>query len=147
MTQGLVGAEAIESLIPHRGAALFVREATLEGEFVHGEVAWDAQHPVLQGHFPGQPIVPGVFLVEAAAQLAGVWIASTYPQTPGLGMLAGIRKVLVHSPLLAEQPVRFSLKVNGSAGGLFSVSGVGSGDQGQKVVTLDLLIVVKQASQ
>src|ERR1017187_3597142 len=46
--------------------------------------------PFLRGHFPGQPLFPGVLLVEAAAQLAGV-VAQSDPQIrplPGLKLTA-----------------------------------------------------------
>jgi len=49
--------------------------------------------PFLRGHFPGEPLMPGVLLVEAAAQLAGI-VAQSDPNLPALpGLkLAAIRK-------------------------------------------------------
>src|ERR1700684_1590108 len=43
--------------------------------------------PCLRGHFPGDPILPGVLLIEAAAQLAGVVAQSD----PALASLAGLK--------------------------------------------------------
>src|SRR5204863_1021287 len=48
-----------------------------------GEYTVRGDEPFLRGHFPGEPLMPGVLLVEAAAQLAGV-IAQSDPQIPPL---------------------------------------------------------------
>ncbi len=138
-----LSAEAVRGFLPHRGHALFVEGACVDGESIKGDVVWAADHPVLQGHFPGLPIVPGVFLIEAAAQLGGVWIASTHRDKTGLGMLASVRRALVHQPLPAGTGIRYALKVAASGASFFSVSGVGSLADGQKVVTLDLVIAVR----
>src|SRR5256885_16823206 len=48
-----------------------------------GEYTVRGDEPFLRGHFPGQPLFPGVLLVEAAAQLAGT-VAQSDPQIPPL---------------------------------------------------------------
>ncbi len=48
-----------------------------------GEYRVRGDEPFLRGHFPGQPLLPGVLLIEAAAQLAGV-VAQSDPQHPPL---------------------------------------------------------------
>lgn len=52
-----------------------------------GEYRVRGTEPFLRGHFPGDPLFPGVLLVEAAAQLAGV-VAQSDPQ---IGPLAGLK--------------------------------------------------------
>ena len=39
---------------------------------VEGLVAFPAGHPIFEGHLPGEPLVPGVIVIEALAQLAGL---------------------------------------------------------------------------
>ncbi|MFO3795766.1 MAG: 3-hydroxyacyl-ACP dehydratase FabZ family protein [Anaerolineales bacterium] len=128
--------------LPHRGHALFIQEATVEGNRVTGSTSWSAEHPIMQGHFPGQPIVPGVFLIEAAAQLAGVGITCENPGTAGLGMLASVRRALIHRPLLADEEVKYTLQFNANGNGMFSISGIGW-TSNSKVITVDLSIAVR----
>lgn len=55
-----------------------------------GEYLVKGTEPFLRGHFPGEPIFPGVLLLEAAAQLAGVVAQSdpAHPAMPGLKLTA-----------------------------------------------------------
>jgi 3-hydroxyacyl-[acyl-carrier-protein] dehydratase len=61
-----------------------------------GEYRVRGDEPVLPGHFPGEPLFPGVLLVEAAAQLAGI-VAQTDCTIPPLGKLrlAALRNVKI----------------------------------------------------
>ena len=80
--------DALKSL-PHGPEFRFIdRLLALEpGKSGSGEYTVRGDEPFLRGHFPGQPIFPGVLLVEAAAQLAGT-VAQSDPQiTP----LAGVK--------------------------------------------------------
>jgi 3-hydroxyacyl-[acyl-carrier-protein] dehydratase len=67
-----------------------------------GEYRVRGDEPFLRGHFPGEPLMPGVLLVEAAAQLAGVVAQSDprIPPLPGLKLTA-LRAVKI---LGAAQP-------------------------------------------
>ena len=69
--------------LPHGPDFRFIdRVVKLEpGKSGSGEYTVRGDEPFLRGHFPGQPIFPGVLLVEAAAQLAGT-VAQSDPQIP-----------------------------------------------------------------
>src|SRR5690349_25117287 len=71
----LLDQSQIEALIPHRAGILFVREAWIvEDDHYRASVCWTMDSPGLSDHFPGQPVVPAVYMIEAAAQLAGIGI-------------------------------------------------------------------------
>ena len=80
--------------LPHRPPFVFVREVIDcdPGRSVHARTSFDANDPIFAGHFPGNPIVPGVILTEALAQTAGITAASGYPETKKpLFLLSAIR--------------------------------------------------------
>ena len=60
--------------LPHRAPFIFVDEVTelQPGESAVGRKVFAAEEPFFRGHFPGDPLVPGVILTEALAQLAGI---------------------------------------------------------------------------
>lgn len=58
------------------------------------------------GHFPGNPIVPGVILTEALAQTAGIAAASGYSENQRpLFLLSAIRTMKFFQPVRPEQPI------------------------------------------
>ena len=69
--------------LPHRPPFVFVREVVEcdPGKSVTARTMFDATDPMFAGHFPGNPIVPGVIITEALAQAAGIAAASGYPET------------------------------------------------------------------
>ena len=60
--------------LPHREPFVFVDEilAHSPGESAAGHKTFPADTPFFRGHFPGDPLVPGVILAEALAQVAGI---------------------------------------------------------------------------
>lgn len=89
MNDGL--AQALAAL-PHGPEFRFLdRLLTLEpGRSGSGEFTLRGDEVFLRGHFPGEPLLPGVLLLEAAAQLAGVVAQSdpAQPPLPGLKLTA-----------------------------------------------------------
>jgi 3-hydroxyacyl-[acyl-carrier-protein] dehydratase len=71
------------SSLPHAPPFVFVRELIDcdPGRCVRARTWFDADDPIFAGHFPGNPIVPGVIITEALAQAAGIAAASGYPET------------------------------------------------------------------
>jgi len=62
------------------------------GQSVDARTSFDPNDPMFTGHFPGNPIVPGVILTEALAQAAGIAAASGYPENAQpLFLLSAIR--------------------------------------------------------
>ena len=87
-----MNAAEIEAVIPHRPPFRFVDEIVDidPGIRADGRLEITGDEWFLQGHFPGNPIVPGVIMVEACAQVAAV-CALTHPDHQGkFGVFAAI---------------------------------------------------------
>ncbi len=82
----------ILNCLPHRYPFLLVDKVTeidLEGGRILGVKNVTYNEPFFQGHFPGNPIMPGVLIIEALAQIGGILMFQKgYPQ---LKVLASIR--------------------------------------------------------
>jgi 3-hydroxyacyl-[acyl-carrier-protein] dehydratase len=78
------------SLLPHRDPFRFCTRVTQikPGEYAEGVWVLKGDEPFFQGHFPGRPLVPGVLIAEALAQVSG--LAGAKPQVADSGMLAHI---------------------------------------------------------
>jgi len=82
----------IEALIPHREPFLLIDRVTeLEpGVRAVAEHDFTGDEWYLRGHFPGNPIVPGVILAESCAQTATLMAMALADYRDGLGLFAGI---------------------------------------------------------
>ena len=111
-------ANALKSL-PHGPEFRFVdRLLSLEpGVSGVGEYLVRGDEPWLSGHFPGAPILPGVLLVEAAAQLAGV-VAQNDPVIPPLPelKLTALRSVKILGSARPGERVRLEARIMGRFG-------------------------------
>lgn len=85
----------IEALIPHREPFLLIDRVTeLEpGVRAVAEHRFTGDEWYFAGHFPGNPIVPGVILVESCAQTATVMAMALPEYRDGLGLFAGIEEM------------------------------------------------------
>lgn len=86
-------AREIEALIPHRWPMLLVDrivEYDREQQRIVGVKAVTATEWVFQGHFPGLPVMPGVFQVEALAQTMAIYVAKQEGFGDRIGLFGGI---------------------------------------------------------
>ena len=83
--QTLIDLEEIQKILPHRYPFLLVdRITSLEkGKRVVGLKNVSINEPFFQGHFPGRPIMPGVLIAEAMAQVGGILALYVPPGAPG----------------------------------------------------------------
>lgn len=90
--------EEIKRLLPHREPMLLVDEIEVDGEGVaHGKYHVRGDEFFLQGHFPGNPVVPGVILCEIMAQACGLLLGDAIVgKTP---MYTGLDKVRFRAPV------------------------------------------------
>jgi len=115
-----IAAKAL-SLLPHGAEFRFVdRLLELEpGKRGVGEYRVRGDEPFLRGHFPGNPLMPGVLLVEAVAQLAGVVAQSDPAVLPSSGLkLAALRAVKISGTARPRDVIRIEAQVTGRLGNL-----------------------------
>ncbi len=106
--------EWILSVIPHRYPILLV-DRVLEMEPKKRIVALKnvtISEPVFLGHFPGRPVLPGVFLVEGMAQAGGLLLLHDMPNRENkLLLFAGIEEAKFRRPVVPGDQVRYEVEV------------------------------------
>ena len=110
--------------LPHRDPFLFIDEGVSleEGSNIHAVMYVKNDSVFLEGHFPGNPIVPGVILIEAMGQASGILGFKTMDKTPEEGsiyVIAGVDKARFRQRVLPEDKVDIFSKVLGSTRGIW----------------------------
>jgi 3-hydroxyacyl-[acyl-carrier-protein] dehydratase len=118
--------------LPHRPPFVFVREliACVPGESAECATSFDQDDPMFAGHFPGNPLVPGVILTEALAQTAGIAGASGYPENEKpTFLLTAIRHMKFFQAVRPNERVILRAKKLADVNGLmqFEVEAVANG--------------------
>jgi 3-hydroxyacyl-[acyl-carrier-protein] dehydratase len=115
--------------LPHGPEFRFIDRLTALDPGKHGvaEYRLRGDEPFLRGHFPGQPLMPGVLLIEAAAQLAGT-VAQSDPQIPPLAglKLTALRGAKILGSATPGEVIRLEARVNGRLGNLVQASATAS---------------------
>lgn len=126
--------KALQSL-PHGPEFRFVdRLLSLEpGKQGTGEYLVRGDEPYLRGHFPGAPLMPGVLLVEAGAQLAGI-VAQSDPSLAPLAQLklTALRAVKILGSARPGERVMLEASIGGRLGNLIQAKA--SASIGQVVI-------------
>lgn len=124
--------DALASL-PHGEAFRFVDEVTVLEGGKSGEGIYQVKgtEAFLEGHFPGNPLMPGVILVEAIAQLGGV-VAQSDPDIAPLKdlRLSGIRAAKILGAAFPGEQLRVKATVEGRLGGMIQIVGSVEGPNG-----------------
>ena len=105
---------AIMEILPHRYPFLLLdRVLELEeGKRIVALKNVSSNEPFFQGHFPGNPIMPGVLVVEAMAQAGAVLLLHTRPESRGrIVYFAGIDKAKFRRPVVPGDPLRLVVEV------------------------------------
>jgi 3-hydroxymyristoyl/3-hydroxydecanoyl-(acyl carrier protein) dehydratase len=131
--------EEIEKLIPHRPPFLWIdRVEELEaGLRCVAVLHVDRENPIFAGHFPGRPVLPGVLMIEAVAQTAGVMLGATGPAERVL--LAAVNRFKFLRPVVPGDCLRIETRKLTQAANMAYIEGT-STMNGEKVASGELSV-------
>jgi len=114
----------IMQYLPHRYPFLLVdRIIDLQpGKSITGIKNVTFNEPFFQGHFPGQPIMPGVLIIEAMAQVAGIAAFSSGMEGKAVYFMS-IEKAKFRRPVVPGDQLRLEIKVLQQRGNVWKFSG------------------------
>lgn len=126
----MIDINGIQNLLPHRYPFLMVdRIIELEPNAkAVGIKNVTVNEPFFQGHFPGNPIMPGVLIVEAMAQIAGVLAFGSGVQGNAVFFMS-IEKAKFRKPVVPGDQLKMEIKVLQQRGNVWKFSGVGIVDE------------------
>jgi len=112
--------DAIKEIIPHRYPFLLLDriEELVEGERAVGIKNVTANEPFFPGHFPDYPVMPGVLIVEALAQVGAVALLSVDANKGKLALFAGIDKVRFKRQVRPGDALRLEVTITRSRGAI-----------------------------
>ena len=106
--------EEIKKLIPHRNPFLFIEQCKIiqRGKIGESFRTFHESEYFFEGHFPNNPIVPGVVIVEAMAQTAGVVVSENLINTNDQSVLfMSINKAKFRKPVLPNYKIKFYVEL------------------------------------
>lgn len=102
----------IQSIIPHRYPFILIdRVIKIEGNKAVGIKNVTINEPFFQGHFPGHPVMPGVLITEAMAQLGAVLILSKEEYRNCIPYLAALDKIRFKTPVVPGDQLRIEVEI------------------------------------
>ncbi len=129
----VIGIEEIMRVLPHRYPFLLVDRVIEyeEGKRVVGIKNVTINEPFFQGHFPGHPIMPGVLIIEAMAQVGGILLMGTVPDPESkVVYFTSLNDVKWRKPVRPGDQLRFELEVVQIRGPMCRMRGAAKVDGG-----------------
>ena len=126
--------EELKALLPHRDPMLLLDSVTLDDDGVaHGKLAITGEEFFLQGHFPGNPLLPGVIQCEILAQtccvLLGVQPGDVQPAAPtpaqATPVYTGLTNVKFRRPVRPGETIETEVRITRQRSQFYWASGVG----------------------
>lgn len=135
----------ILSILPHRYPFVLIDRVTeiKAGESVRGHKCVSYNEPWFPGHFPGRPIMPGVLIVEALAQIGGILAHATDPFDPAakLMLFLGIDKARFRRPVVPGDKLELHVSILQRRSSVWKLKGEASVD-GARAAEAELLAAI-----
>lgn len=132
----------IEQAIPHRPPMLLVDEVVSQTEdTIVTRRMFHADEYFFQGHYPGQPIVPGVILCEATVQSGAVLLAGLMAGKAGVPVLTRMNEVKFRRIVRPGETLEMTVKLNEKLGDAYFLTGTAKVD-GQTAARLEFACAV-----
>lgn len=145
----------IESVLPHRYPFLFVDRivACEPGKRAIGVKNVTRNEWFFSGHFPGEPIMPGVLITEAIAQMSAFALSVPAVNDPAVqerkaavGMIASIKGIKFIAPVVPGDQLELLFEVISARGPYVKGRGEASVD-GRVVTVIEEMVIVAQAAK
>ena len=123
----ILNIEEIKKLIPHREPFLFIDTCNIKipGEYGVSSKVFKENEYFFKGHFPNNPIVPGVIIVEAMAQTAGIVVSynlKDYDEKSVLFM--SVSKAKFRKPIFPNDKILFEVRFLNKVKNVYKFSGL-----------------------
>lgn len=136
--------EKIEQAIPHRPPMLLVDEVVAQTEdSIVTRKTFRPDEFFLQGHYPGQPIVPGVILCEATVQSGSVLLSGLTAGKSGVPVLTRMNEVKFRRVVRPGETIEMTVKLNERLGDAYFLTGTAKVD-GQAAVRLEFACAMSE---
>lgn len=140
----------ILKLLPHRYPILLVDRvlSVVEGKSIKALKNVSVNEPYFSGHFPSRPVMPGVLMVEALAQAAGLLSFLTLNVTPddnSVFYFAGIDGARFKRPVQPGDQLILDVEIERQKAGIFKFQGRASVD-GETAVEASLMCTMRKVS-
>jgi beta-hydroxyacyl-ACP dehydratase FabZ len=119
----------IQKILPHRYPFLLVdRISEMEEGRIVGLKNVTGNEPFFQGHFPGFPVMPGVLIIEAMAQVAGVLALHRMKGEQRVVYLAMVEQAKFRKPVVPGDQLVLEMKVDRLKASVAKMSGTATVD-------------------
>lgn len=139
-----LGIKEIQEIIPHRHPFLLIDciEELEPGVRAVGYKSITFNEPQFAGHFPGQPVMPGVLMIEALAQVGAVAILSVEENRGKAAFFGGINNAKFKQMVMPGDRLKLECEIIKSKGPIGVGKAVATNAEGKVAVSAELTFVV-----
>lgn len=136
--------EQIKAIIPHRYPFLLVDQVIEqeEGKRIVGIKNVTINEPFFQGHFPNYPVMPGVLILEALAQVGAISVLSIEENKGKIGFLAGVDKCRFKRQVKPGDQLRLEVEIIRMKGAIGKGKGIATVD-GEVACEAEIMFAIK----